>query len=258
MKGSVMSNKNIPGIHNFCDRWCERCPFTDRCAVYESEQELTEEEKDIRNQAFFDRLRENFAKAKVMLEEAAKSHGLDFNALDADVEEFGKKEEARRRAAEENIIAKLSDEYMKVAQQWLKTQPGMLAKLEKLKEEVGVGAQQTSEAKKQIETIRDSVAVIQWYSTFIYTKLIRALMGKAEDDIYESGIRDSDGSAKIALIGTERSMHAWTSLFELLPDQEDHFLNVLSLLERIRKNTLVQFPNAMNFVRPGFDEVKID
>jgi hypothetical protein len=23
--------KYIPGICNYCDRWCERCPFTSRC-----------------------------------------------------------------------------------------------------------------------------------------------------------------------------------------------------------------------------------
>ena len=28
----------ISGIHNYCDRWCERCQFTSRCAVYAIEQ----------------------------------------------------------------------------------------------------------------------------------------------------------------------------------------------------------------------------
>ena len=23
--------KYIPGIYNYCDRWCERCPFTSQC-----------------------------------------------------------------------------------------------------------------------------------------------------------------------------------------------------------------------------------
>jgi len=30
----------IPGIYNYCDRWCERCTFTSRCLTF-----LTEEEK---------------------------------------------------------------------------------------------------------------------------------------------------------------------------------------------------------------------
>ena len=30
----------IPGIYNYCDRWCERCAFTSHCLTF-----LTEEEK---------------------------------------------------------------------------------------------------------------------------------------------------------------------------------------------------------------------
>ena len=26
----------ISGIHNYCDRWCERCPLTARCLVYDA------------------------------------------------------------------------------------------------------------------------------------------------------------------------------------------------------------------------------
>ncbi len=32
--------KLISGIFNYCDRWCERCPFTERCAVQQHEKEL--------------------------------------------------------------------------------------------------------------------------------------------------------------------------------------------------------------------------
>lgn len=28
----------IPGIYNYCDRWCERCPFTMRCMLYAMDQ----------------------------------------------------------------------------------------------------------------------------------------------------------------------------------------------------------------------------
>ena len=36
----------IPGIYNYCDYWCERCAFTQRCGTYlmkiEEEAELRE------------------------------------------------------------------------------------------------------------------------------------------------------------------------------------------------------------------------
>jgi hypothetical protein len=86
---------------------------------------------------------------------------------------------------------------------------------------------------------------------------MRALMGKLsnnnpEDD--DDGNRDSDGSAKIAIIAIERSMHAWSALFEILPDKEDDFLKILSMLEKIKSMTLKEFPGARAFIRPGFDE----
>src|SRR4051794_21575228 len=30
----VNNPRHISGIHNYCDRWCERCSFTLRCATY--------------------------------------------------------------------------------------------------------------------------------------------------------------------------------------------------------------------------------
>ena len=34
---------NIPGIHNYCDRWCERCIFTTRYGVTEIGKEIKAE-----------------------------------------------------------------------------------------------------------------------------------------------------------------------------------------------------------------------
>jgi hypothetical protein len=29
----TLSPRNIVGVHNYCDAWCERCGFADRCVV---------------------------------------------------------------------------------------------------------------------------------------------------------------------------------------------------------------------------------
>jgi hypothetical protein len=251
-----MAKKNIPGIHNFCDRWCERCAFTSRCAVYENESSLSPDDHDIRNKAFWDRLSQNFTKAKSMIEEAAKKSGVDLDTLQLDLQDTEKKEDERRRTSEQHVIAKLSNEYRVVTDEWLKTQPGMMTKLEKLKVELEAGVEVQPSARDQIETIKESLAVIQWYSKFIYVKFVRALMSRANDYVTQlpDAERDENGSAKIAIIAIERSMLAWSALFELLPEQEDHFLNILSTLEKMKREALTEFPSAMEFVRPGFDE----
>jgi hypothetical protein len=49
-------------------------------------------------------------------------------------------------------------------------------------------------------------------------------------------------------------LNAWVKLFELLPQYEDEFLTVLGLLDKLKKLSLEEFPNAMSFRRPGFDD----
>jgi hypothetical protein len=254
---SCMSKENIPGIFNYCDRWCERCPFTSRCAVFESEKSATPEQLDMKNRAFWDRLSQNFAKARVMLEEAAEKSGIDMHTLRQEIEKNEQTSKTREHNVHNHPIVLMAKDYVDFADHWLKTQPGMMDKLEKLKENLTMGVESHEQAKEQTETIKESLKVIEWYMYFLEPKIARAIMGKKnadafdEDDDYQ---RDYDGSAKITVVAVERSMHAWAGLFELLPEQEDVFLKVLALLEKIKAKIIEEFPNAMKFIRPGFDE----
>jgi hypothetical protein len=68
--------------------------------------------------------------------------------------------------------------------------------------------------------------------------------------------KDSDGSAKIALIAMDRSISAWAGLREALGDDPDGILDLLAQLAAIRRETEKLFPAARAFVRAGFDESK--
>jgi hypothetical protein len=73
-----------------------------------------------------------------------------------------------------------------------------------------------------------------------------------EDVIFE---RDSIGSAKIALIGIDRSIGAWGKLQEHFPERTDSILDILIYLDRLRRRLEQLFPQAINFKRPGFDDM---
>lgn len=80
-----------------------------------------------------------------------------------------------------------------------------------------------------------------------------------EDPEFEAALRaeelaDANGSAKVALIGMDRSIAAWTRLRPHLPDRADELLDVLVMLDRLRRATEAQFPDARSFYRPGFDD----
>lgn len=255
----IMASGNISGIHNYCDRWCERCFFTSRCAIYEDESDLPPEQLDMKNKAFWEKLGENFSKAKILLEQAAQRYGVDLEAVQEEMEESQKKKERIRDESRQHPISQLSLQYSELAREWLKTQPGMLDRLNTLKTELTLGVESHEDAKKETVLIKDSLAIIQWYSTFIHVKLMRAMMGKLADDGEDEADgfqRDFNGSAKIALIAIERSMQAWSGLFEILSDKEDDFLKILSMLEKLKTLARKEFPKAEAFIRPGFDEME--
>lgn len=116
--------------------------------------------------------------------------------------------------------------------------------------------------QEKIESVRDAVEVIRWYQFQIAVKIMRALMGNDDEDeeTDESPFahqKDSDGSVKVALLGMSRSIGAWGRLSEEFPDQAQEVVPLLVHLERRRRRTELSFPNAMNFIRPGFDEARM-
>lgn len=255
-----MSLEKIPGIYNYCDRWCERCSFTSRCAVFDAELETPAEAKDINNKAFWERLSVNFIKAKDLLEQAAERYGIDLKTIAQEANDIDTDYNIQRREVESHPLALLSEEYSAHCMEWVQTQPGMIDKLEGLKSDLTIGIEDVVQTREKVEMIRDCVDVIQWYETFIHVKLMRALMGRIDDEewpvdpeMLEKYGSDSDGSAKVALIGMDRSMQAWIKLYDLLPDEEDAFLKKLATIEKMKRTTLEEFPNALLFKRPGFD-----
>ena len=103
------------------------------------------------------------------------------------------------------------------------------------------------------------IEIIQWDHLFIHVKLTRAIGSQAEEELetdpdLRALMTDSDGSAKSALVGMDRSLAAWAALRPHLPEQHDVILDFQLRLARVRRDAEKLFPNARAFVRPGFDE----
>jgi hypothetical protein len=77
----------------------------------------------------------------------------------------------------------------------------------------------------------------------------------AEWEPDESYMKDSDGSAKVALVGIDRSINAWHVIQLCLPEKAGGVIPLIVRLEQLRQHTEREFPYARDFVRPGFDEV---
>ena len=247
----------ISGIYNYCDRWCERCPFTSRCLNFEMSKEEFED-KEISNpdnKKFWKNLENIFAITHEMLNEMAEEQGIDLSQIIISEEEI-KQDKERKKSIKKNLSAISSKAYTEMAEKWFNSSEKIIkAKEDELNLQLTLNLP-SSEPKQVAVTLKDAIEVITYYLFFIQVKIMRALDGKTRDlpEILYEFPKDSDGSAKIALIAIDRSISAWGTFLKYLPDGEDEILKILVHLEQLRRSVESAFPDARDFIRPGFDQ----
>lgn len=266
-----MSSGYIDGVYNYCDRWCERCPLTARCRQFAFEEEL--KRSDDENAAFwkvFEDLREQQTEHAAefvaeLADDEDESLLPELDAWDADRDEF-------ERIADRDPLAQCAHEYGHRVHDWLKRHDPHQA-------EDGYLRSRSAGAAPEVG-LYEALEVINWYSFQIAVKLTRALSG--ERDLQEYGIygaeededadsdrtdeaddmtsilkecarMDRDGSAKVSLIGIERSLGAWTIVRSHLPDQTEVIREFQRMLGRLRRAIDERIPGARTLQRPGFE-----
>jgi hypothetical protein len=220
-------NGFIVGIFNYCDRWCEACAFTSRCRLFADKAEM-------------EALRDPGLKALVetppiepappppqWLAELLRE--MDEALLDGDDDD----EPIERPLPAEHLgIEDRARGYGARVHRWMQGRDLASA-----------------------HDPADPRAVVLWFHTMVPAKVHRALHGLADDRPEDRDWPpDYDGSAKVALLGIDRSHAAWLELLERgLATDADAALCIADLvglgeaLERV-------FPNARAFVRPALDE----
>jgi len=234
-----MKNAHIPFIHNYCDRWCERCTHTRFCKVFdieEKQKEVNADSFDVTNQAFWNYLSQTLQSAMETLQAKAQELGIDLSA-----------DKPLQKAVSMNVaLEKLAKEYGISVSKWLNTKNILLQ--EQAKALVLI-------EEEKLNNFANAIEAIQWYGHFIGAKIHRALLSFESDNEADDENYDNLGSAKIALIAIQRSIDAFALLYNNLPEEETDILNFLSDLTKMKKGLEIQFPTAWQFVRPGFDGI---
>jgi len=221
----------IVGIYSYCDSWCETCAFTSRCRLFADRAEL-EGEQDPNLKAI--------AEAPPLPQELPPPPPRwmqelidEMNTIASEpISDAEYKKLCPDIAPEHTLIDSRAHAYADRVHAWL-------------------------ESHERLSTIDpgDPRAVISWFQHLIAAKTHRALRGLASDDPEaRDWPADHDGSAKVALLGIERSHAAWLELAhrglaspaEIEPCVAD-LIWLCDELERV-------FPRARAFVRPGLDE----
>lgn len=247
--------KHISGIYNYCDRWCERCPFTSRCLNFEmSEEKFGDlQSTDITNEAFWQKLGETLHETLTMLKEMAAEKGIDLDAIDIEEE---RAESSFEEKSVVHMTTHLAKSYISMINDWFDANVYIYEDDGGAYEAISGPNSTRSAPQKDTRPLIDGVEVIRWYQHPIYVKLKRAYHSIHDEKLEELDDfpKDSDGSAKVALIGIDRSISAWGEILKFLPDQEKNILGIIAHLDRLRKRTEAEFPDARAFIRPGFDE----
>ena len=231
----------ISGIYNYCDRWCERCPLTSRCLVFATESEDGDvQNNDIRNEAFWQKLDKTLAEVRQLIPEWAKQ------APKANTSTAANTTRRKRRQVDNHPLTKAAKSYANAASDWFR----------EFDQTTEINRSPTNPDRQNPQPHDDARDVIQWYQYQIAVKTMRALSGRNEEVSEEDNDfpKDSDGSAKVALIGIDRSIAAWRLMQLSVAHREESIVPLILQLESLRRNLEESFPEARQFVRPGFDQ----
>lgn len=222
----------IVGIFNYCDRWCETCSFTSRCRLFAD---------SARHDAAID------PSLKELID--APPHPRDVREPPRwQVEAIEEMNEATRAAVSTLASASLSELTTAL--------PAPHSDISARANEYAIGVHKwwQAEYREVRASVIDPRFVILWFSTLIGSKVYRALVGLAEDDGDREFPPDHEGSAKVALIGIDRSETAWRDLVAIERVTADDAAPFLCELSWLRESLETLLPNARAFVRPGLDE----
>lgn len=236
--------KYIPGIYNYCDRWCERCFWTKRCQVYADLEKEGLNAPDFPSDKFWKSLSGNFAKTFKMLDIYMKEHNIVITQEEK--EEIGRKHKKLKDRVKEHHLVTIAKNYVTKVDDIVDKWQAVF-----YPEHIETMAfSQPADPEEYMIKLGDAIEVIQFYHYQIQVKLMRALNGILDEDhpyeLPEGTIKDSDGSAAISLMGIDRSMAAWSFLLDQLPNLEDEILECLSILKMLEIEIEKVFPEARN------------
>lgn len=253
----------VPGIYNYCDRWCEKCPLQFRCMSYvmgkklkervkvNLEEEMPDDDESalarLKNifDSTFDVLHELAEDRGVKIEDIYSSENMERGFLDEDYEDLEGRDEVMVKQMEQEDIVKCERIYRTLAE---KGQEEIYQWLDDVRKK--------EEDNSRTKDVANALLEVDWYRDLIHVKLRRALYGyyMYSDKINATQEEDDyNGSAKVALLATEISKNAWRVLRNKLYRFESNISHLIVILEQLEMEIDHFFPKARDFKRPGFD-----
>ena len=243
------SHPFIDGIFNYCDRWCERCEMTRYCRVCATEKAVEAASKtELMNKEFWRKLDEQLGLTVRETNEGLEEMLAVEPPTDEEMAEYERERDWAELVIQSADLMQAADTYCEAAHAWIGTHQAL--------HEAGLPPLDERELPSGMdEEAVDAVSVVGWYHVQIYVKLHRALDGKRENGWDDNRVQnDWNGSARVALLGLERSMTAWSILRDRFPNERREIVRLIARCGLIRRILLEEFPDVRAFLRPGFDD----
>ena len=220
----------IDGIYNYCDSWCERCAFTDKCMNFA----MRKYKEDQNGEASIeDSLTEVFQQTTDLIKQIIEDKGMSWEDIVSQVDTETPTIDPHKEADKHRNV-KAAKEYTYLYGSFLKTEQGFMQ---------GKGLEFQNDLNK-----------VNWYQSLIYIKIRNACQLFFEDDLSDFMVDYYNGKAKLTLISIDQSMAGWLVLQVHFPEKVNKITEILIQLEKLRQQIEKDFPNARKFVRPGLDK----
>lgn len=258
--------KFIDSIFNYCDRWCERCDFADRCRLASTEQRRMArrrrlgQDPDDMDLAMKDVVRD-FEKMRRLIERHAKAQGIDVEeilhgdpVINAGIEQLEKD-------LESHPVYRMARTYNRLCGELLKQCGGEFNADAKDARKRSQYMNVLPEAAR-FDQLREALDVVAWDHTLICAKVRRAVSGVLEDaqdaaqleqaDAFH--LEDAAGSAYVARRCLIRSKAALMNLYEYHELRRDQIIELLRLADRLQHSLEELVPGCLTFVWPPAGE----
>lgn len=243
-------NNFIPGIYNWCDRWCERCSLTYKCRNFHMEQQRKAE--DLQKE-WPEELAHNLSETFSMLEQVADELGFTLDTSQEESESIHTLQEAQGILIDSHPLIEMAEIYFNKGKQWVDLELFTI-EFERLKLLCDTHVLRAEELESSLNLLGDAMEVVEWYLFFIPGKIKRSLQDQMDDfwDRFPEEERSDLGSAKIAILAIERSIEAWCTIQQFFP-KDERIVEIVPILKNLRSGMVEVFPNYPKFIRPGFD-----
>ncbi len=258
----------IPGIYNYCDSWCERCIYTNKCMNFATNklirkeiEEKTQREKSMdENKSFWDQVNKTILDAADLIDEEIPLIKTENPFIFADQEEEEDSQEAMKDYREKKDKAKNHDlsnwasKYEKAVSIWFEEKKDVLKQDYNSESKIFKVSYPGINDKLVLKQLSESVEVILWYHIQIWIKIQRALSSSFDEqesgDYFDGFPKDSEGSAMVALKGIHSSIGAWSYLLGKLGPEKETIKQMVRMLIRMKMELEKLFPKANEFEWP--------